>query len=708
MVLAGLRLDSAPCASDNAEAVPPKLVSDSAGMAGSVAECWGKVFERAPTEGQKLRLNQFLDRFAPQRPVVELPRPSLHALERAAARAPPSAHGPDQLPCAAWRRSPDVLRHLHALMEQFFNEGVGPHDLNWSIFLCVPRETETEDTPDTCTRTASTVCALSLKNADAKLIASCADRALQSIASAATDALQKGFAAGRRFVGRVPFLDAECHREGFLPGAAQRRPMLLSYDSRQAFPPLFRDVIDMVLPRYGVPNGFRNVVSALCCNCLFGLQCGIMQGCPLSGTVWCLGMGAPIRALIEALGGPPEGCLTACADDLGMLIRNARVPPSMASSIGDIEFAFNLQLAIHKFALVPRWAEVTPSLISDTSEYLAVLAPRWSGSRIDSCAKYLGTRIGPGISEQGIWKEAAAKWWPRAAELSRAGMATSLAAIAYNVNVLPCLSYLAQFFFLVPEIWRVEFTLLHRLLLFPPSSMRKADILSMGAWCGSPAPVGLLPYSVATPLRAAAHATRGWVPALRALHEAAVQHLPLVRVLRGALSPTWWATRRAIVQTCGLVMDQFLALPHPRPELDKVPAPVPAPLVEVARRATIAEELAAARAVPPRKAKRQAAAMRTRGGLYDDRLDQLIGRRLRRCGLEAPAEELRARWLELRAELRVARPSWLWSRLHTVVNGWITSCLSLVHHGLRRDGRPVALHGLREASQRCRCPCGAE
>eukprot|EP00959_Pyramimonas_sp_CCMP1952_P315934 6612426-Pyramimonas_sp.AAC.1 len=67
----------------------------------------------------------------------------------------------------------------------------------------------------------------------------------------------------------------------------------------------------------------------------------------------------------------------------------------------------------------------------------------WKGLRVESSAKYPGMRIGPGISEQGIWKGAAAKWRSRAAELSRAGMAASLAARAYNINALPCLSYLA-------------------------------------------------------------------------------------------------------------------------------------------------------------------------------------------------------------------------------------------------------------------------
>ncbi|CAK0853083.1 unnamed protein product, partial [Prorocentrum cordatum] len=595
IVLAGPRLDSAPCASSNAADVPPKVVGDSAGMTGVVAEYWGKIFERAPTVEQKLRLNKFLDRRAPQLPVVELPQPSLRALERDAARAPPSDPEPDQLPYAAWRSSSDALSHLHALTEQLFNEGMGPRDPNWSIFPCALKGAEDEDTPDSCTRTASSVRTLSLKNADAKLIASCADRALQSIASVATDGAQKGFTAGRRFVDHIPLLDAECRREALLPGAAQRRPMLLSYDFRQAFPSLFRDVTDIALPRCGVLRGFCSAVSALRCNCLafssfrasgpsaameplFALRCGTMQGY-----------------------------------DLGLLIRNAKIPTSIADSFNDIEFAFNLQLAIHKCVLVPLWAEVSPSLIKDTEEFLAELVPSWRGFRVDSSAKYLGTGIGPGISEQGIWKDAAAKWWSRAAELSRAGMATSLAARARNVNVLPCLSYLAQLFFLIPEIWRVEFTMLHRLLRFPPSSMRKADILAMA---------------------------RGWAPVLRSLHETAAGDLPLVRVLRGAWSPPWWASKRAIAQYYGLVMGMFRTLPRPRPELDELPAPAPPALVEAARRAMADEELAAAAAVPTRKVKRQ---------------------------------ELRGRWLELRAALRAVRPSWLWSWLRTAADGWITS-----------------------------------
>ncbi|CAK0849819.1 unnamed protein product, partial [Prorocentrum cordatum] len=658
-----------------------EVVSDSAGMTGVVAEYWGKIFERTPTVEQKLRLNQFLDRFAPQLPVVELPQPSLRALGSAAARAPPSAPGPDQLPYAAWRRSPGARLHLHALMEQLFNEGAGPHDLNWSIFLCVPKGAEDEDTPGLCTRTASIVRTLSLKNADAKLIASCADRALQPIASAATEGVQKGFTAGRRFVDHTPFLDAECRREGLLPGAAQRRPMLLSFGFRQALPPLFRDVIDIVLPRYGAPLGFCGVISALRCNCHafssfrvsggsaamgppFALRCGIMQGCPLSGTVWRPGVDAPIRALIEALGDPPEGCLTARAGDLGMLIRNAKTPPFTAESFEDIEFAFNLQLAIHKCALVPLWAEVTPNLINDTEALLAEMAPSWRGFRVDSSAKYLGTRIGPGISEQGIWKDAAAKWRSRAAEMSRAGTAASLAARAYNVNVFPCLSYLAQFFFIAPEIWRVEFTMPHRLPRLPLSAMRKADILSMGAWCGPPAPMGLLPHSVGALLRAAAHTARDWAPTLRALHDTAAENPPLASVLKGSWSPPRWATKRSIVQNYGLVMDKRGALPHPRPVIDRAPAPAPMPIIEAARSAMGDEE----------QVKRQAAAMRTiRDGLYEERLDQLIGRRLRRWSLEMPAEELRGRWLELRAELRAARPAWMWSRLRTITNGWITS-----------------------------------
>eukprot|EP00959_Pyramimonas_sp_CCMP1952_P416143 8718911-Pyramimonas_sp.AAC.1 len=63
-------------------------------------------------------------------------------------------------------------------------------------------------------------------------------------------------------------------------------------------------------------------------------------------------------------------------------------------------------------------------------------------------------------------------------------------------------------------------------------------------------------------------------------------------------------------------MDQCSALPHPRPVLDKVPAPVPTPLIEAARSAMGDGEKTAAQAVPPRRIKRQAVAMRAiRDGL---------------------------------------------------------------------------------------------
>eukprot|EP00959_Pyramimonas_sp_CCMP1952_P077592 1621881-Pyramimonas_sp.AAC.1 len=78
--------------------------------------------------------------------------------------------------------------------------------------------------------------------------------------------------------------------------------------------------------------------------------------------------------------------------------------------------------------------------------------------------------------------------------------------------------------------------------------MRKADILSMSAWCGSPSPIGLFPFTIAAMMRSAENTVRGWDVHLRHLHEAAVEHVPLTDVIKGNWSPPWWRTRRAIVQ----------------------------------------------------------------------------------------------------------------------------------------------------------------
>ncbi|CAK0844501.1 unnamed protein product, partial [Prorocentrum cordatum] len=509
------------------------------------------------------------------------------------------------------------------------------------------------------------------------------------IATSSTSPEQKGFTAGRRFVDHIPYLDAECRRKGLLPDAATRRPMFLSFDFRQAFPSLFREVIEKVLPRFGVPLGFRNVVAALYSNCLafssfraegtsaeleplFALLCGIMQGCPLSGTVWCLAMDAPIRALLAAIA--EHGFLTACADDLGMLIKNAVALPSIDCTFVSIEFAFNLQLALHKCVLVPLWEELSEDTLLNVKSFLAKEVPRWLGFRVDSTAKYLGTHLGPGVTDFGIWKAAAGKWWTRCWELARTGMATSLAARACNINALPCLSYLAQFYFIVPAIWKVEFTSLHRLLRLPPSSMRKADILSMSAWCGSPSPIGLFPYTLAAMMRSAENTVRGWEAHLHHLHEAAVEHVPLIDAIKGNWSPPWWQTRRAIAQNFAMITDTYGQLDIPRPTLDVLSVPIPSRYIKIAKSAMTLETKTAAAATPTRKPKRQAtAAASLRGSLYPEDLVATIHRRLRRWGVECPLPELRERWPPLRGKLTEVRPAWMWSWIRTAVNGWTTS-----------------------------------
>ncbi|CAK0827227.1 unnamed protein product, partial [Prorocentrum cordatum] len=473
------------------------------------------------------------------------------------------------------------------------------------------------------------------------------------IATSSTSPEQKGFTAGRRFVDHIPYLDAECP------------------------------------PGYGVPLGFCNVVAALYSNCLafssfraegtsaefeplFALLCGIMQGCPLSGTVWCLAMDAPIRALLVAIA--EHGILTACADDLGMLIKNAVALPSIDYTFVSIEFAFNLQLALHKCVLVPLWEELSEDTLQDVKSFLAEEVPRWSGFRVDSTAKYLGTYLGPGVTDFGIWKAAAGKWWTRCWELARTGMATSLAARAYNINALPCLSYPAQFYFIVPAIWKVEFTSLHRLLRLPPSSMRKADILSMSAWCGSPSPTGLFPHTLAAMLRTAENTVRGWEPHLHHLHEAAVEHAPLVDAIKGNWSPPRWQTRRAIVQNFALITDTYGQLDIPRPTLDVLSVPIPSMYIKIAKAAMTQETEAAAAAIPNRKPKRQAtAAISLRGSLYPEDLVATIHRRLRRWGVVCSLPELRERWPSLRDKLSEVRPAWMRSWIRTAFNGWTTS-----------------------------------
>eukprot|EP00959_Pyramimonas_sp_CCMP1952_P106229 2221111-Pyramimonas_sp.AAC.1 len=87
---------------------------------------------------------------------------------------------------------------------------------------------------------------------------------------------------------------------------------------------------------------------------LFALLGGVMQGCPLSGTLWCVSLDPVVRALLVAVG--DEGLLSACADDVGMLLLRLARMAQVAEVFTLVQKLAKLTLAVKKCVMVPLWA----------------------------------------------------------------------------------------------------------------------------------------------------------------------------------------------------------------------------------------------------------------------------------------------------------------------------------------------------------------
>eukprot|EP00959_Pyramimonas_sp_CCMP1952_P013274 280092-Pyramimonas_sp.AAC.1 len=126
----------------------------------------------------------------------------------------------------------------------------------------------------------------------------------------------------------MPLLDAEARRAGWLADGPRKRPLLLSFDFRAAFPSLSRRWLELVLVHYGVPLGVCWAIGALYTAPIafarFGdmphtpmceLGSGVLQGCPLSGSLWALAMDPLLRHLHRLFPSIDHGVVRACADD---------------------------------------------------------------------------------------------------------------------------------------------------------------------------------------------------------------------------------------------------------------------------------------------------------------------------------------------------------------------------------------------------------
>ena len=255
---------------------------------------------------------------------------------------------------------------------------------------------------------------------------------------------------------------------------------LALYDFCAAFPSVAHQWLFIVLDKCDAPEWFKNFVKGLYSvnntyhmnshgmNFLYPILCGVLQGCPLSATLFLLCINPFLVHFEEAFTGKYSAHVRCCADDIGIAFADFRTLKVAHKVFKCAKDFANLTLGPAKCNLVPL-NQVDPSFQDGERErdyihsWLETHIPDWRPFQVLLTAKYLGFHLGPKSSKK-VWDAPIANH--------------ELATLCYNSRAVPVLGYVGQLLplqtlqhkNLMLGCSQVKRTLLHHLFHLPTNS----------------------------------------------------------------------------------------------------------------------------------------------------------------------------------------------------------------------------------------------
>jgi hypothetical protein len=335
------------------------------------------------------------------------------------------------------------------------NVGEGFND---SLWIFPSKGSQDDDSATAVKRGAADTRPLSLKNTDNKSLAGTVNAQLAEPISNWADEVQEGFVRGRQALNNVCTVDAHSRALDAIAHSAAKlsisqAPLLLLFDLAAAFPSIAHSFIFAVLEFYGFPTGlllfFRQLYNNNVCYAtiegqrvlLYTILSGILQGCPASGSLFVLAVDPFYRMVKARIAGSRS---KAFADDLATIIQKFSQIPLIKQCFDVLESVSGLALKPKKCVLIILGRDVDEAVMEEARAYLIHILPDWAKFRIETSGVYLGFRVGPSGGTCASWETPLLKYKDRANELGAAGLAPSLGARFYAMNVAPTLSYVEQ------------------------------------------------------------------------------------------------------------------------------------------------------------------------------------------------------------------------------------------------------------------------
>ena len=236
---------------------------------------------------------------------------------------------------------------------------------------------------------------------------------------------------------------------------------------------------------------------------------GVLQGCPLSGTLFLFAVNPFIRDMEVSITRVHRGLVRVCADDIGVVVWHRDGWRHIGRIFRLAEKFGALVLKFRKCVAVPLWGELSPEVRTKMTELLVFACPSWSAFAIASQTVYLGCLIGPSVVPGDAWTAPFAKALDRASALGARGAPQSTSLEVYRSRVQTVLSYKMQLFPLSSRESQIERRLLARVFRVPFSMLRRSDWFQIASF-GCPQPISMYALGLASLMRAALVTCSTW------------------------------------------------------------------------------------------------------------------------------------------------------------------------------------------------------
>ena len=169
---------------------------------------------------------------------------------------------------------------------------------------------------------------------------------------------------------------------------------------------------------------------------MFIVLSGVLQGCPLSGSLFVVAIDPLLHMFKLQLESPSLAKVRACADDIGMALSQLRHLPIAQKVFASFKCVSGLNLKATKCIIILSSFLASPPNCTAVRDWLSVHCPGWEDMLVCNSAKYLGIHLGPHCGRD-QWKKAIAKFKDRVDAINALHLPAGLAKVQYSSRALP-------------------------------------------------------------------------------------------------------------------------------------------------------------------------------------------------------------------------------------------------------------------------------